>query len=127
MDPCPELWRFVSLSADIVATMAEPAYPSLDAEEGQGTKIGFEGLASGDQGGSFAVKFTPSGVDAKQQLTDEQQPSYRTFEGDQPPPPHASSEEINLLEKERPSSPSAEEKVRSRGQRRLLGSWRLHA
>ena len=115
MDPCPELWRFGSLSADIVAktasaTMAEPAYPSLDTEEGQGTKIGFEGLASGDQGGSFAVQFTPSGGDAKQQLTDEQQPSYRTFEGEQPPT-QASSEEINLLEKERPTSPSAEEKV----------------
>ena len=79
--------------------MAQPAYPSLEPEGG---KIGFEGLApEGDQrtaAGSFSVQFTPSAGD-KQQLTDETQPSYKTFEAGGEQPTHASSEEINLLEK----------------------------
>ena len=92
--------------------MAEPVYPSLE-KEGQAGQIGFEGLAAGgqhDQGGSFSVQFTPSSGDSNQQLTDEQQPSYRTFEGGEQPT-QASSEEIGLLEKHRPTTPTAEEKV----------------
>ncbi|CAI8002182.1 hypothetical protein GBAR_LOCUS3345 [Geodia barretti] len=80
-------------------SMAQPAYPSLEPEGG---KIGFEGLApEGDQrtaAGSFSVQFTPSAGD-KQQLNDETQPSYKTFEAGGEPPTQASSEEINLLEK----------------------------
>lgn len=78
--------------------MAEPAYPSLETEGG---KIGFEGLAPEGEdrthGGSFSVQFTPSSGD-KQQLTDEAQPSYKTFEGGEPPT-QASNEEINLLDR----------------------------
>ena len=88
-------------------SMAEPAYPSLD----EGGKIGFEGIAAdeGDKAGSFSVQFTPSsGEAAKQQLTEETQPSYKTFEGGEQPI-QASSEEINLLEK---GTPSDKEKVR---------------
>ena len=85
--------------------MAEPAYPSLEQEQG---KIGFEGIAEQTQeGGSFSVQFTPSSGESKQQLNEETQPSYRTFEGDQPV--QASSEDINLLEKG--DSPSEKEKV----------------
>ena len=40
LDLCRKLLRFVSLRADIVANMVEPAYPSLD----QGGNSGFEGL-----------------------------------------------------------------------------------
>ena len=57
LDLCRKLLRFVSLRADIVANMVEPAYPSLD----QGGKSGFEGLASGGQGGSFEQQFTSGG------------------------------------------------------------------
>lgn len=90
--------------------MAELAYPSLE-KEGQAGPIGFEGVAGqDDQGGSFAVQFTPSAGGDKQQLTDEQQPSYRTFDGEQPT--QASSEEINLLDREKQSSPSDAEKVK---------------
>lgn len=83
-------------------------YPSL--EQQKAGNIGFEGLA-GDQGGSFSVQFTPS---SKEQLNDEQQPSYRTFDGEQQPT-QASSEEINLIEKDRPTTPSAEERVKKGG------------
>lgn len=98
-------------------------YPALEQREGQGGRIGFEGVVSGDQQeGSFSVQFTPSGGDSKEQLTDEQQPSYRTFEGDQPT--QASNEEINLLEK---GVPSEEEKVRGRvmieGGNLLIAAW----
>ena len=89
--------------------MSEPAHPSLD----QGGKSGFEGLASGGQGGSFELHFT-SGGDAKQQLTEEQQPPYRTFKGEQQLSARTSSEEISLLERGRPTSPSSNGKVRSR-------------
>ena len=68
LDLCRKLLRFVSVRADIVANMVEPAYPSLD----QAGKSGFEGLASGGQGGSFELQFT-SGGDAKQQLAEEEQ------------------------------------------------------
>jgi hypothetical protein len=92
--------------------MAEPVYPSLE-KEGQAGQIGFEGLATerqSDLGGSFSVQFTPSSGDSKQQLTDEQQPSYRTFGGAEQPT-QASSEEINLLDKQRPTTPTEAEKV----------------
>jgi hypothetical protein len=91
--------------------MAEPVYPSLE-KEGQAGQIGFEGLATerqSDLGGSFSVQFTPSSGDSKQQLTDEQQPSYRTFGGAEQPT-QASSEEINLLDKQRPTTPTEAEK-----------------
>ena len=97
--------------------MAQPAYPSLEPEGG---KIGFEGLApEGDQrtaAGSFSVQFTPSAGD-KQQLNDETQPSYKTFEAGGEaggePPTQASSEEINLLEKG--TTQSEAEKVNDKG------------
>ena len=90
--------------------MSEPAYPSLD----QGGKSEFEGLASGGQGGSFELHFT-SGGDAGQQLAEEeQQQPYRTFKGEQQLSARTSSEEISLLEKGRPTSPSTKGKVRSR-------------
>lgn len=82
--------------------MAEPAYPSLEQEG----KIGFEGIADqksgggGEREGSFSVQFTPSaGEAAKQQLNDDPQTSYRTFEGGEPGAMQASSEDIVLLEK----------------------------
>ena len=84
--------------------MAEPAYPSLEKEA---APIGFEGVAAGEKDGQFSVEFTPSGGDGEK-LTGDQQPSYRTFEGE--PPTQASNEEISLLE--RKSSPNEEEKVR---------------
>ena len=91
--------------------MAEPAYPSLE-KEGQAGPIGFEGVAAqDDQDGSFSVQFTPSAGADKQQLTDEEQPSYRTFDGEQPA--QASSEEINLLDREKQSSPSEKERVKA--------------
>ena len=88
--------------------MADPAYPTLEGESGP---IGFEGLSAGekkDHGGSFSVQFTPSAGDAVK-LTDEDQRSYRTFEGEQP---HASNEEISLLER-KTQNQSEEEKVKS--------------
>ena len=79
--------------------MAEPVYPSLEQQQEGGPKIGFEGLEGAQESeGGFSVQFTPSGADSKEQLTDEPQPTYRTFEGEQPP--QASSEEINLLARE---------------------------
>ena len=86
--------------ADLVVWCCERmAYPSLEQEGG---KIGFEGLAAPEgeraAAGSFSVQFTPNAGD-KQQLTDETQPSYKTFEGGAEQPTQASSEEINLLEK----------------------------
>ena len=89
--------------------MAEQVYPSLQ-KEGERGPIGFEGVAQGgqegDKEGSFSVQFTPS---AKQQLTEDQPPTYRTFDGGEQPI-QASSEEINLLEKQ--DSPSEKEKVK---------------
>ena len=94
--------------------MAEPAYPSLEQEG----KIGFEGIADqksgggGEGEGSFSVQFTPSaGEAAKQQLNDDPQTSYRTFEGGEPGAMQASSEDIVLLEKGT-TTQSEKEKVR---------------
>ena len=111
-----------TLRLDCEAAMAEPVYPSLEQQQEGGQKIGFEGLA--EEPGSFSVQFTPSAPagDSKEQLTDAPQTSYRTFEGDQPQP-HTMSEEIKLIEREdRPTSPTAEEKVRM-GERLLF--WRI--
>lgn len=101
----------LDLCSKYEAAMAEPVYPSLEQQQEGGQKIGFEGL--GEEQGSFSVQFTPSAPtgDPKEQLTEAPQASYRTFEGDQPQT-QSSSEDIKLIERERPTSPTEEEKVK---------------